>query len=138
MAVKDTGIGIKLEDQPKLFKQFGFLDATREINTNGIGLGLHISKCLVNQFEGEVSFVSEYKVGSTFTFSFRLSKAQSDQSYVRRIKNPNMGVEIEPIGSILQNEDVGEIRNTTEVDIELEDIEPDLIIQGYQKGQPSQ
>jgi len=44
IAVKDTGIGIKLGDQSKLFKQFGFLDATREINTQGIGLGLHICK----------------------------------------------------------------------------------------------
>ena len=41
--VKDTGVGIKKEDQSKLFKLFGFLDTTKEINTNGIGLGLHIS-----------------------------------------------------------------------------------------------
>ena len=50
IAVEDTGVGIKQEDQLKLFKEFGFLDATREINTGGIGLGLHISKCLVEQF----------------------------------------------------------------------------------------
>ena len=41
--MKDTGVGIKDEDKTKLFKQFGFLDATREINVGGIGLGLHIS-----------------------------------------------------------------------------------------------
>jgi signal transduction histidine kinase len=41
--VKDTGVGIKKEDQSKLFKLFGFLDTTKEMNTNGIGLGLHIS-----------------------------------------------------------------------------------------------
>ena len=41
--VKDTGVGIKKEDQSKLFKLFGFLDSTQEMNTNGIGLGLHIS-----------------------------------------------------------------------------------------------
>ena len=34
--------------------QFGFLDATREINTKGIGLGLHICKQIVGQFNGEV------------------------------------------------------------------------------------
>ncbi len=39
----DTGIGIKKEDLGKLFKLFGFLDATKEMNTKGIGLGLHIS-----------------------------------------------------------------------------------------------
>lgn len=42
--VKDTGIGIKDEDQKKLFKLFGFIDSTKELNTSGIGLGLHISK----------------------------------------------------------------------------------------------
>jgi len=42
--VIDTGIGIRSEDIDKLFKVFGFLDTTKEINTKGIGLGLHISK----------------------------------------------------------------------------------------------
>ena len=44
--VIDTGIGIKQEDIDKLFKVFGFLDTTKEINTKGIGLGLHISKMI--------------------------------------------------------------------------------------------
>ena len=42
--VIDSGIGIKKEDINKLFKLFGFLDTTKELNTKGIGLGLHISK----------------------------------------------------------------------------------------------
>ena len=41
--VIDSGIGIKEEDQNKLFKLFGFLDSSKEINTKGVGLGLHIS-----------------------------------------------------------------------------------------------
>lgn len=47
ISVKDSGIGIKEEDQDKLFKMFGFLDSTKELNTKGIGLGLHISKMMV-------------------------------------------------------------------------------------------
>lgn len=43
ISVKDSGIGIKKEDQDKLFKLFGFLDNTKEINSKGVGLGLHIS-----------------------------------------------------------------------------------------------
>ena len=46
--VKDSGVGIKLNDQKNLFKLFGFLDSTKELNTQGIGLGLHISKLIVN------------------------------------------------------------------------------------------
>ena len=45
--VKDTGVGIKEENLKKLFKLFGFLDATKEMNSNGIGLGLHICKMIV-------------------------------------------------------------------------------------------
>ncbi len=42
--VIDSGIGIKKQDMNKLFKLFGFLDTTKELNTKGIGLGLHITK----------------------------------------------------------------------------------------------
>ena len=42
----DNGIGIRQEDMGKLFKLFGFLDTTKELNTKGIGLGLHISKMI--------------------------------------------------------------------------------------------
>lgn len=44
--VNETGIGIKESDLGKLLKLFGFLDTTRELNTKGIGLGLHISKMI--------------------------------------------------------------------------------------------
>ena len=44
VSVQDSGIGIKKEDQDKLFKLFGFLDTSKEMNTKGVGLGLHISQ----------------------------------------------------------------------------------------------
>ena len=45
--VIDNGIGIKKENQEKLFKMFGFLEDTKEINTKGIGLGLSICRQIV-------------------------------------------------------------------------------------------
>jgi signal transduction histidine kinase len=42
--VRDTGVGISEENQDKLFKFFGFLKETKEMNKNGVGLGLAISK----------------------------------------------------------------------------------------------
>lgn len=45
--VKDNGIGINEENQKKLFKLFGFLNANEEMNTKGIGLGLYICKRIV-------------------------------------------------------------------------------------------
>ena len=50
ISVEDEGIGIKKEDQAKLFKLFGFLDRTQELNPRGIGLGLYIAKQLCEQF----------------------------------------------------------------------------------------
>jgi len=47
LEVKDSGVGIKEEDQKKLFKLFGYLNTTEELNTRGIGLGLYISKLIV-------------------------------------------------------------------------------------------
>ena len=44
--VIDNGQGIKNEDINKLFKFFGYLDATNKLNTKGIGLGLHICQMI--------------------------------------------------------------------------------------------
>lgn len=60
VSVKDTGVGIKEEDQAKLFKLFGFLDRTKEINTQGVGLGLHISKKIVQYFGGNIICKSQW------------------------------------------------------------------------------
>ena len=46
--VKDTGCGISEKNKHKLFKLFGFLKETSDQNTNGIGLGLMISKHLTH------------------------------------------------------------------------------------------
>jgi signal transduction histidine kinase len=71
--VKDTGIGIKTEDQDKLFKLFGFLQGTEKLNKNGIGLGLVIAKNIVEKFGGKINFESIYKEGSQFSCTFQLS-----------------------------------------------------------------
>jgi len=70
ISVIDSGIGIKEKDQNKLFKLFGSIkDEKLKINTQGIGLGLVISKLIVERFNGKIDFISEYKKGSTFFFS---------------------------------------------------------------------
>ena len=56
-----------------MFQLFGSVrNKKRKLNTNGIGLGLVISKLIVNQFFGEISFTSKYKKGTTFTYTFEL------------------------------------------------------------------
>lgn len=73
--VIDTGYGIKEEDLPKLFQLFGYLNQTSDRNTNGIGLGLYITKQIVEEFGGKVSVRSVFGEGTTFTLSFKLSSA---------------------------------------------------------------
>lgn len=68
--VEDTGVGIKEEDQDKLFKEFGKLQTNKELNPTGIGLGLHICKKLVKNLEGHIGFTSKYNEGTTFYFTF--------------------------------------------------------------------
>ena len=60
MSILDSGVGIKLEDQAKLFKLFGFVSSKETMNTNGIGLGLVISENIVKQFGGCIKLDSKF------------------------------------------------------------------------------
>ena len=73
----------------KLFKLFGFLDRTKEINTKGVGLGLHISKMIVEQLGGDIICDSVWKKGTTFTFLIALDQQIERQITVQRVRNPN-------------------------------------------------
>ena len=54
-----------------MFKPFGTnIDSKKGVNTNGIGLGLMISKMIVSNFDGIIDFVSEFNKGSVFFFTF--------------------------------------------------------------------
>jgi protein-histidine pros-kinase len=67
LTVQDTGIGIRVEDQVKLFQAFGQVDAANKQRLEGTGLGLHLSQKLASLLGGKILFSSEYGQGSTFT-----------------------------------------------------------------------
>jgi len=69
--VKDTGVGIKNEDIPKMFKDYSQVNAQINRNTESTGLGLSITKHLVEMMDGNITFKSEYKKGMTFFVRLR-------------------------------------------------------------------
>jgi signal transduction histidine kinase len=73
ISVTDTGIGVSLEKQTKLFEKFVQIDGSRTKAYGGTGLGLSISQKLAEAMGGSVAFFSmgEY-LGSTVTFSILL------------------------------------------------------------------
>jgi len=70
-SVKDTGIGIKQEDVQKLFLDYSQVDARTNRKAEGAGLGLAITKRLVNMMDGDIAVESEYGKGSTFSVRLR-------------------------------------------------------------------
>ena len=65
--VKDSGIGIQKKDMENLFQNFTRLEEHKNRNIEGTGLGLSLTKRLVDMMHGEVLVESRYGEGSTFT-----------------------------------------------------------------------
>jgi len=67
--VKDNGIGISLEDQKKIFEKFFRSEDQKAREAPGTGLGLNITKSLIEMMGGRVWFESEFRLGTTFHFT---------------------------------------------------------------------
>ena len=68
--VQDEGVGIKEEDLDKLFKKFSRLENHLTSKTQGNGLGLYITKQIVENMNGEISLSSKENEGTTFEVKF--------------------------------------------------------------------
>ncbi|MGH7284320.1 MAG: hybrid sensor histidine kinase/response regulator, partial [Polyangiaceae bacterium] len=76
-AVKDTGVGIRAEDISRLFREFEQLELTRELAVEGTGLGLALTKRLVELHGGSIRVQSEVGRGSTFTVTLPLDPSSA-------------------------------------------------------------
>ncbi|MDF1877576.1 hypothetical protein JHD47_07065 [Sulfurimonas sp. SAG-AH-194-L11] len=78
--VKDSGIGLTLEQQEKLFDAFTQVDASTTRKYGGTGLGLSIVKQLVEQMDGKVTVQSSLGKGSEFSFELQLLEQREEKS----------------------------------------------------------
>ncbi|MBA0689107.1 hypothetical protein Goari_006848 [Gossypium aridum] len=97
VSVEDTGEGIPIEAQSRVFTPFMQVGPSISRTHGGTGIGLSISKCLVNLMKGEIGFVSIPKIGSTFTFTavFTSGSSSSKEYKSQQINNQTNSVSSE-------------------------------------------
>lgn len=71
--VADTGLGIPPDDIPQLFKKFYRVNQREHISQEGAGLGLYITRAIIERHNGRVSVESQPGSGSVFTISLPIS-----------------------------------------------------------------
>jgi signal transduction histidine kinase len=74
ISVADTGMGISAEDQTKVFSRFYRTESARMSGTGGTGLGLFVTRSLVELHGGRIWLESEVGKGSTFCVTFAIAE----------------------------------------------------------------
>ncbi len=80
ISVQDTGIGIAKEDIPQTFSRFWRSDVSRERVSGGLGVGLSITKEIVDRHNGTISVESELGKGTTFTLRIPMTRKKRKQT----------------------------------------------------------
>jgi len=124
--IKDSGIGMCPDELDKLFKPFSQADVSISRRFGGTGLGLTISKRLVQLMQGDITVQSVKGVGSRFTCKIKADYDESDNSFITELSNDALlATEYEePVeglsltGKLLLVEDTYEIRELVKAYIE--------------------
>jgi len=149
ISITDTGVGIATEDHSELFKPFNRLGQERSA-IEGTGIGLVVTKRLVEEMGGSIGFESEEGTGSTFWFELPLSKQANvtegvlDQKIkiarIEQLAGTVLYVEDKPANLDLMEMIISRVdslkiifAHTAELDLDLARLEsPDIIIMDIQ------
>ena len=97
IGVKDTGQGIAPDELPHVFERFWRSDRSRDRNSGGTGIGLAISRRLVELQKGTITVESELERGSCFQFSLPIAKRSLGLSAAKVLSPGSVKVEDEMV-----------------------------------------
>ena len=72
VSVKDFGMGIKADDQDKIFDRYYRVEGSQMSSISGFGVGLYLCSEIIKRHQGQISVESNFGEGSTFTFKLPL------------------------------------------------------------------
>ncbi len=81
VSISDTGLGIARKDYDHVFQMFHRLEGNATIAKEGAGIGLAVTKMLVEQMDGRIGFESQFGVGSNFWIELPLANVASAEEY---------------------------------------------------------
>ena len=113
LKVSDTGPGIKSEDMKQVFDRF-FHSGT-DVNPNGSGIGLALSKTFVQMHEGDIAVESELGVGTTFIVTLPVKSVDIDAADTS-------------LAAAVAAADVAELAEVEEEDVEIKEDAPTLLV----------
>ena len=133
--VIDTGIGMSVEEKEKIFKPFEQGDSGITRKYGGTGLGLTLSKQLVEKLNGELTVESEINKGSQFTVKIKTDEIENchfinEGEYISRLDNVIEAKFPELVGKILVVEDNADIQDLIEMLLNKVGLKPNIVANG--------